>query len=64
MDTTGKLEAAIIKKVNDFISLRGSAFYMNSDPQNAQMHLDMDITGDDYVHTLKLGTGLMSFNMM
>ena len=28
------------------------------------MHFDIDLTGDDYTHTLKLGTGLMSFNMM
>jgi mitochondrial import receptor subunit TOM40 len=28
------------------------------------MHLDVDITGDDYVHTIKWGTGLFSFNMM
>ena len=37
---------------------------MNSDPLNAQIHLDLDISGDDYVHTVKLGTGLWSFNMM
>lgn len=28
------------------------------------MHLDIDVTGEDYVHTLKWGTGLLSFNMM
>ena len=28
------------------------------------MHLDIDYTGDDFVHTLKFGTGLMSFNHM
>lgn len=37
---------------------------MNSDPNNAQMHLDLDVTGDDYVHTIKFGTGLYSFNHM
>lgn len=37
---------------------------MNSDPLNAQIHLDLDISGDDYVHTVKFGTGLWSFNMM
>ena len=35
MDSTGKLEAAIIKKINDWVSLRLSAFYMNSDPMHA-----------------------------
>lgn len=64
MDSQGKLEAAIIKKINEMISLRFSAFFMNSDPLNSQMHLDVDITGDDYVHTIKWGTGLLSFNMM
>ena len=28
------------------------------------MHLDVDITGDDYVHTLKWGSGVFSVNMM
>ena len=28
------------------------------------MHLDLDITGEDYVHTVKWGTGLFSINMM
>lgn len=28
------------------------------------MHVDLDITGRDYVHTIKYGTGLYSFNMM
>lgn len=31
-DSTGKLEAAIIKKLNDMFNLRFSAFYLNSDP--------------------------------
>jgi len=35
MESSGKLEAAIIKKMNEFISFRGSAFYINSDPLNA-----------------------------
>jgi len=28
------------------------------------MHLDLDVSGDDYVHTIKYGTGLYSFNYM
>lgn len=64
MDSTGKLEAAFIKKINEMFNFRISAFYLNSDPLNSQMHLDVDITGDDYVHTVKWGTGLLSFNMM
>ena len=32
MDSGGRLEAAIIKKINEWISLRFTAFYMNSDP--------------------------------
>ncbi|CAD8131760.1 unnamed protein product [Paramecium pentaurelia] len=63
-DSTGKLEAAIIKKLNEMFNFRFSAFYLNSDPLNAQMHLDCDITGEDYVHSIKIGTGLYSFNMM
>jgi mitochondrial import receptor subunit TOM40 len=34
-DTTGKLEAALIKQLNNYVNLRGSAFFMNSDPNNA-----------------------------
>lgn len=64
MESSGRLEAAIIKKVNEWLSLRFASFYMNSDPLNSQMHLDVDITGDDYVHTIKYGTGLFSVNMM
>jgi mitochondrial import receptor subunit TOM40 len=64
MESSGKLEAAFIKKINDWVSLRLSAFYMNSDPLNSQMHLDVDLTGNDYVHTIKFGTGLYSVNMM
>jgi len=64
MDSTGKLEAAIIKKISDRISLRLSSFFFNSNPQAAQVHLDMDYTGNDFIHTFKIGTGLMSFNYM
>jgi len=28
------------------------------------MNFDVDIEGEDYCHTLKWGTGYMSFNMM
>ncbi|CAD8084740.1 unnamed protein product [Paramecium primaurelia] len=63
-DSTGKLEAAIIKKLNETFNFRLSAFYLDSSPNNAQIHLDCDISGEDYVHSIKLGTGLYSFNMM
>jgi mitochondrial import receptor subunit TOM40 len=56
MESSGKLEAAFIKKINDWVSLRLSAFYLNLDPLNSQMHLDVDLTGNDYVHPI-LGTG-------
>jgi mitochondrial import receptor subunit TOM40 len=35
MDSGGKLEAAFIKKINEMISFRLSAYYLNSDPLNA-----------------------------
>jgi len=35
MDSTGKLEAAFIKKINEMVNLRLSAFYLNSDPLNS-----------------------------
>lgn len=63
-DSSGKLEAAIIKKLNEMFNFRLSAYYMNSDPNNSQMHFDVDVTGEDYVHTIKYGTGLYSFNHM
>ncbi|CAD8170352.1 unnamed protein product [Paramecium pentaurelia] len=63
-DSSGKLEAAIIKRLNEMFNFRFSAFYLNSDPLNSQMHLDCDIKGEDYVHSIKIGTGLYSFNMM
>lgn len=50
--------------MSTFLSDRLSAYYMNSDPNNSQMHFDVDVTGEDYVHTIKYGTGLYSFNHM
>lgn len=35
MDSTGKLEAAFIKKINEMFNFRLSAYYMNSDPMNS-----------------------------
>jgi mitochondrial import receptor subunit TOM40 len=44
-DSSGKLEAAIIKKLSDRLNLRLSAIYPNSDILYSQMHLDLDIEG-------------------
>lgn len=64
-ESNGKLECAFIKKLRKDIQLRLSAAYpTGSDLQYAQMVLDLDIEGNDYLHTLKYGSGLVSFNHM
>jgi mitochondrial import receptor subunit TOM40 len=64
-DSTGKLEAAMIKKFNDQITFRlTSGFLAGSDLTYSQMHLDCDIEGEDYSHTIKYGTGLFSMSHM
>lgn len=45
LDNNGKLEAAIIKKVSDRITLRLNAMYPNSDINYSQLNLDVDIEG-------------------
>jgi mitochondrial import receptor subunit TOM40 len=64
MESTGKLEAAIIKPLGDKINIRLTSQYQNSDVNYAQMHLDVDYEGDDYTHTFKYGSGMWGFNFM
>ena len=45
MESSGKLEAAIIKKLNDRLTLRLNGMYPNSDINYSQMTLDLDIDG-------------------
>lgn len=45
LDNNGKLEAAIIKKINDRVTLRLNAMYPNSDINYSQVNLDVDIEG-------------------
>ena len=45
LDNNGKLEAAIIKKISDRVTLRLNAMYPNSDINYSQLNLDIDIEG-------------------
>jgi hypothetical protein len=45
LDNNGKLEAAIIKKISDRVSLRMNAMYPNSDINYSQINMDLDIEG-------------------
>ena len=45
IDNNGKLEAAIIKKLSDRVTLRMNAMYPNSDINYSQLNLDVDIEG-------------------
>lgn len=45
LDNNGKLEAAIIKKINERITVRLNAMYPNSDINYSQVNLDVDIDG-------------------
>lgn len=55
IDTTGKLEAVIMKKLTNNTNLRLNAGYLNSDINYAQVSLDLNIDGDDYASSIKLG---------
>ena len=48
MESTGKLDAVLIKNLNDKVTLRLTSQFQNSDPNYAQMHLDLDYEGISY----------------
>lgn len=64
LDTQGKLEAVIMKKLTNHTSLRLNAGYLNSDVNYAQVSLDLNVDGDDYCHSFKLGNQVNSVSMM
>lgn len=45
LDSAGKLESSIIKKLNDMHTLRLNAYFHNSDINYSQVHLDWDLEG-------------------
>ena len=51
IDNNGKLEAAIIKKINDRVTMRLNAMYPNSDVNYSQINLDVDIEGNLISHS-------------
>lgn len=70
MDSGGKLEAVIMKKLTESMNIRFNAGYLNSDINYAQVSLDLNIDGyflslgNDYTHSLKLGNQVNSMSMM
>lgn len=65
-ESSGKVDAAVIKKLNDQFQLRLTSQLANGDAANQMnaVHLELDIEGEDYVSTIKYGTGLMSGSYM
>lgn len=64
LDSNGKLEAVIMKKLSNLMNLRFNAGYLNSDINYAQVSLDLNLDGDDYTHSFKIGNQVNSVSMM
>lgn len=64
-NSTGFLEGAIIKKLSEGVTLRYTshkAGFMK--PTDTQAMLDLDVEGDDWNSSFRLGTGQISANLM
>jgi mitochondrial import receptor subunit TOM40 len=62
LDSTGKLETAVIKQFNERTQLRVSAMFFDSD--HPMVHADLEYDGDDYTHSFKYGSNMWGFNYM
>lgn len=64
MESSGKLETGIIKKLTDSLTLRFSSAYPSDVMTPPQLHLDVDHEGKDSTSNFKLGSGFLAFNTM
>lgn len=62
LDSTGKLETAVIKHFDERTQLRLSAMFFDAD--HPMVHADLEYDGDDYTHSFKYGTNMWGFNFM
>lgn len=64
LESSGKLETGIIKKINENWTARLSSAYPGEPMIPPQMHLDFDHENKDSVSNFKLGSGFLAFNTM
>lgn len=62
-ENTGRLEAVLIKKVSDALSLKFQAFYPNSMVEHAYLTYEADYHGADFNSNFKYNNAFQSMNL-